>query len=351
MAKTSTQIVLSVNDWNPSGIRYMQPKVNERGAKSINIISTQTNRSLHISTPLMMTWGISDFVDEKGESDGKFSMSLNFPNEDFATPATTDFLNKLKSFENQILDDAVKNSDVWFGESMSREVAKHTFFPFLKYTKDKMTKKFDYSKAPAIRGKVPNYNNKWAVEIYNTKGELIFPCDNEHMTPIDFVPKKSNVAVVLQCGGLWFGGKGWGITWKVNQIVVKPQETVSVFGKCHIQLSNDEMDKIEKQDIPHVPEDEIEGEIVSTPAAPAVVSEPRSVTEVEDSDTEDNVAVSAPEPVAVPTPEPPAKKIVKKVVAAVAPEVVESPAEAVVETAAAAAVTEPAKKKVLKKKV
>jgi hypothetical protein len=43
----------------------MQPKINDRGAKSINIISTQSNRALHISTPLMMTWGISDFVDEK----------------------------------------------------------------------------------------------------------------------------------------------------------------------------------------------------------------------------------------------------------------------------------------------
>ena len=45
---------------------------------------------------------------------------------------------------------------------------------------------------------------------------------------MDFVPKMSNVACVLQCGGLWFGGKGWGLTWKVNQIVVKPREVVSV---------------------------------------------------------------------------------------------------------------------------
>jgi len=81
MSKSSAPIVLSNSDWNTSAIRYMQPKINDRGGKSINIISTQSNRSLHISTPLMMTWGISDFVDEKtGESDGKFSMSLVFPN-------------------------------------------------------------------------------------------------------------------------------------------------------------------------------------------------------------------------------------------------------------------------------
>jgi len=65
MSKPSAPIVLSNSDWNTSSIRYMQPKINDRGGKSINIISTQSNRSLHISTPLMMTWGISDFVDEK----------------------------------------------------------------------------------------------------------------------------------------------------------------------------------------------------------------------------------------------------------------------------------------------
>ena len=101
---TSTPVVLPVSEWNTSGIRYMQPKVNDRGGKSINIISTQTNRSLHVSTPLMMTWGISDYVDEKtGESDGKFSMSLNFPNGDYETKNTTEFLNKLKAFEKSNL--------------------------------------------------------------------------------------------------------------------------------------------------------------------------------------------------------------------------------------------------------
>jgi len=245
-SKPTTPIVLSTSEWDIKQLRYMQPKVNDRGGKSINIISSQTNRSLHISTPLMMTWGIADFVDEKtGESDGKFSMSLNFPNSDYDTPITREFLDKLKEFENQILDDAVKNSELWFGEEMSREVAKHTFFPFLKYSKDKLTKKIDLSKPPSLRAKVPNYNNKWAIEIYDTKQELLFPCDNENYTPMDFVPKKSNVACVLQCGGLWFGGKGWGITWKVNQCVVKPTEVISVFGKCHIKLSTDEIQSMD----------------------------------------------------------------------------------------------------------
>jgi len=277
----------------------------------------------------MMTWGIADFVDEKtGESDGKFSMSLNFPNDDYSTATSREFLDKVKEFENQILDDAVKNAEVWFGEPMSREVAKHTFFPLLKYNKDKLTKKIDPSKPPSIRAKVPNYNGRWAVEIYDTSSKLIFPCENENMTPMDFIPKKSNVACVLQCGGLWFGGKGWGLTLKLVQCVVKPQEVVSVYGRCHIQLSDSDLQTIEKQESKPVADDDAEEE--DEPAA-APVS-----TEVEDSDEEEE-----PEPVVVAAP---VKKVVKK---APAPMVAAPEPEPEAEVAVA---VEPPKKKVVKKK-
>lgn len=323
MSKPSTPIVVNFSEWNTSAVRYMQPKVNDRGGKSINIISTQSNRSLYVSTPLLMTWGISDFVDEKtGEADGKFSMSLAFPNETYATSDTNDFLSKLKAFENQILDDAVKNSETWFGEEMSREVAKHTFFPFLKYSKDKLTKKIDYTKPPTIRAKVPNYSGRWNVEVYDTKRKLLFPCDNDNLTPMDFVPARSNVACVLQCGGLWFGGKGWGITWKLSQCVVKPHVQETVFGQCHIQLTNEDIQTIETQ--PAQLEGDEEEETV--PSTPAVVS-----TEVADSDDD-----AEPEPEPVPEPEVVKKKVVKKVAA---PE------------PTAAAEPEAPKKKVIKKKV
>jgi hypothetical protein len=324
---SNTPLVLSVNDWVPSSVKYMQPKVNDRGGKSINMVSKQTNRSLHISTPLMMTWGIADFVDEKGESDGKFSMSLNFPNSEYSTKATNDFLQKLKDFENQILDDAVTNSELWWGEEMSREVAKHTFFPFLKYSKNKDTKKFDLSKPPSIRAKVPNYNGKWGVEIYDTQSNLLFPCDNQNVTPLDFVPKQSNVACVLQCGGIWIGGKGWGLTWKLIQCIVKPREVVSVYGKCQIKLSDEERTTIEKQELKEDVDFESEPETVFQKPAPVS-------TEVPDSDNEEEAVAPEPVPVVEET-KPVVKKVVKK-----APEAVP------VEVAA-----EPAKKKIIKKKV
>jgi len=347
--------VVSYKDWNTSSIMYMAPKINERGGKSINIISNQTKRSLHISTPLMMTWGINDFVDEKGESDGKYTISLQFPNDDYKSKDTDDFLQKLKDFENQILDDAVKNSEKWWGKKMTRDICEFSYFPFLKYSKNKDTKEVDYNKPPTIRAKVPNYGGKWGVEIYNTNSELIFPSSaNEMLTPVDFVQKLSNVACVLQCSGIWIGGKGWGITWKMIQCVVKPREVISVYGKCHVELSSDDVDKMDKplvKDVAEIDEEEV------IPAQP----KQQTSTLVDDSDDEGEVSPPPPPAPAEPAVETktesepaatPAKKVVKKVAPLFANQTAasnateETKSEPPVDAAPA-----PAVKKVVKKKV
>uniref|UniRef100_A0A6C0JY29 Uncharacterized protein n=1 Tax=viral metagenome TaxID=1070528 RepID=A0A6C0JY29_9ZZZZ len=340
----SKPVVLETTEWNPSAIKYMAPKVNDRGGKSINMISKQTNRSLHISTPLLMTWGITDFVDEKtGESDGKYSLSLQFPNEEYSNKSVRDFLQKLKDFETQILNDAVTNSELWWGEEMSLAVCKHTFFPFLKFSRNKDTKKIDLTKPPSIRAKVPYYDGKWNVELYDTKSDLIFPCTQAHLTPVDFVPKQSQIACVLQCGGIWIGGKGWGLTWKLVQGIVKPREIVSVFGKCHIKLSQEERTIIDTQKLE---DDVVDDEPAPAPLASKSVPTPVQ-THVDDSDDEESGASSAPVTAAVEedVQEELAKPVVKKVVKKAAPVPV------VAEEVPVSEESKPVVKKVVKKKV
>jgi hypothetical protein len=404
------EMVLSVPDWNVSSIKFMAPKTTDKGGKAITVISTQTKRNLHISTPLMMTWGIGDWMDEKGESNGRYSMALNFPNEEYNTPQTDEFLRKIKEFENLILQKAVENSELWWGTPMSLELCKHTFFPFVKVGKNKETKKPDPSKT-SISAKIPLYNGKWGIQIYDCKKvenepkpkmNLIFPCDNDNLTPIDFVPKFSQVACVLQCGGIWITGKGWGLTWRAIQCIVKPREVVSIYDRCHISLSTEEIDTLDKQVIPEEdhhespmeedtfkypdtplkapkgPSKPLKQIVKPAPVVPEVVN-----TTVEDSDDEheDNVegeeeiennetntestdppfnaggiAVAKPRPVVVaePTPEPVAvaeeepapvapvavKKVIKKAVVATPPP---APVEGTVAPVAV--------KKVVKKKV
>ena len=150
---------------------------------------------------------------------------------------------------------------------------------------------------------------------------MIYPCDNERVTPPDFVPKLSQVACVLQCGGIWLGQKGWGVTWKLIQCVVKPREVVSVYGQCRVMLTDDERGAIATQNIN---EDDDAGDSVFTAtetAAAAPASAATHSVEAEDSDEEQE---EMPEIVAAPTDvveDEPApvlkKKLVKKKVAPV----------------------------------
>lgn len=330
-------VFIPVKDWNPKAIKFMQPRTNDSGGKAIAIVSPQTNSVLRISLPLLKTFGISDFVKD-GESDGKFSISLVFPNEDYATPATQELMAKFKELENHLIDEATKNSEAWWGEEKPREVLKHTFYPLLKYSKDKTTKKIDYSKPPSIRAKVPNYDGKWQVELYDTKSNRLYPNENSLVTPIDLVPMYSQVACALQCGGIWIGGMGWGVTWKVVQCIVKPSEQLSVFGQCHIQLSEEEAEQLDNQKLDSVV-DVHEDITTSVPVAVQPTS-----THVEDSDDEKDpepepvvAKVAAPAEEAVVVESAPVKKVVKKTVAAA-----DKPADAAPAATA---------KKVVKKKV
>ena len=347
----SKNIVLNMNDWNPQEVKYMAPKVNNMGGKSINIISKQTNRAIHISTPLLITWGISDFLDEKtGESDGKFSISLQFPNDDYRNESTDKFLAKLKAFEAQVLEDAVKNSELWWGEHQSMEICKHGFFPFLKYSKIKDTKKIDYSKPPTFRPKVPCYDGKWGLEIYDTNTNLIFPCETDSSqppkTPMDLVPKLSRVACGLQCSGIWIGGKGWGLTWKMFQCIVKPVEVAKITGKCHIQLSNDDKKNMDE------PVRETSGDTTEVSQFKQMGLTPLIVpisTKVDDSDNEEESVV---EEEAVVEPVVEEEAVVEPVVEEVVePIVVKKILKKVVEPVVVEPVVEPKKKMVIKKKV
>jgi hypothetical protein len=151
--------------------------------------------------------------------------------------------------------------------------------------------------------KIPFYNDKWDVELYDTNYNQIFPCEDSAITPVDLVPKLSKVACTIQCTGLWIGGKGWGLTWKLIQAVVKAKETENIRGKCQIKLSDDDKKTFDTPEVDN--EDQYMDE---TPVQKAPVD-----TTVEDSDEETEtppVAVSVP--VEVVSSEPP--KVVKKIV-------------------------------------
>jgi len=298
----------------------MTPRVNDKGGKSVSLISTQTNKSLHLNTPLLMTWGIADFANDDGSSDGKFKITLNFPNAEYTSADTNAFLEKMSAFQAQVIDDAVANSDLWFGKKKSRELVEDSFFPFLKYPKlkdpatNKPTGAIDYSRPPSISAKVPRFENsdgttRWECDLFDTNYNMIFPTDESDITPVDLVPKLSKIACTLQCSGIWVGGKGWGLTWKFISGVVKPKISEVVRGVCHVKISDSDLKELDSQDA---------APAAAVPQEPSPKKEPVQ-TIVDDSDDEKDTEVEPVQEAAqvevqpvVEEPKPVVKKVVKK---------------------------------------
>jgi hypothetical protein len=265
----------------------------------------------------MMTWGVTEFADKKtGEK--TYSMSLQFPGEEYNTPAIAKFRANIAKFEEKVKADALVNQKEWFGKStMTADHVALFWTPMLKFAKGENGEP-DHSKNPTLNVKLPIWEGTWNVELFDPQSRKIFPdSSNEHLTPVDLIAKGSHIAVVLQCGGVWFAGGKFGVTWKLFQGVVKPKTTLR--GKCHIQLSVDDKKLVATQEIDTISDDDI----------------PRSSTQAEDSDQEEEQEHeddSTPTPAAAPAPAPapaPAlvaaaasqdadssgtKKIVKKVV-------------------------------------
>ena len=236
----AAQNILSPAAFNAqTSTKYAKPKVNTSGGKSIGILNAISGTVLQISSPMMLTWGVNQFVDEKT---GKVThdMALQFPNEEFYDDNTRKFFENLQAFETKVKEDAITNSKEWLGKpKMSMETVDALFTPMLRYPKDKNTLETDFSRAPTFKIKLPCWEGVWKnIDLYDPDRRLIFPvAQNPSLAPGDFIQKGSQVAVGVQCGGIWFAGGKFGVTWNLVQAIVKPK--MSFRGTCGIDLGGD----------------------------------------------------------------------------------------------------------------
>jgi hypothetical protein len=247
----ASDMVIPGASFNPaSDMKYTKPKVNTVGGRSVGIVNSKTSSVLNLSSPLMLTWGVQSFTDDKS---GKVSydLALQFPNEGFETPATKKFLENMTAFEKKIKEDAITNSKEWFSKpKMTSDAVDALWTPILKYPKNKDTLEADTSRAPTIKVKLPFWDGAWKdLELYDTDMQPVFPDPmNPALSPQDLIAKGSHIAVSIQCGGIWFANGKFGVTWKLFQAIVKPK--MSLKGKCHIRLDDEDKTKIVAQVVP-----------------------------------------------------------------------------------------------------
>jgi len=321
----ASDMVIPGASFNPaSDMKYTKPKVNSVGGRSVGIVNSKTSSVLNLSSPLMLTWGVQSFTDDKS---GKVSydLALQFPNEGFETPATKKFLDNMTAFEKKIKEDAITNSKEWFSKpKMTSDAVDALWTPILKYPKNKDTLEADTSRAPTIKVKLPFWDGAWKdLELYDTDMQPVFPDPmNPALSPQDLIAKGSHIAVSIQCGGIWFANGKFGVTWKLFQAIVKPK--MSLKGKCHIKLDEEDKTKIVSQVVPTDVDGDADGDDNHHDNVSAVIADDDDDEEVDDAPPTRTASAAAPASapaVAKPTPIAAAgggdaaskKKIVRKV--------------------------------------
>jgi hypothetical protein len=284
---------------------YSAPKANPSGGKVVNLYNKNFKESLTLSTPLMLTWGAQEGMDQAKNPTGKFTMSLQFPSRDYSNADAEAFLTSMRALEAKIKTDALTYSKEWFGKEIkSADVMEEKFNVMLRHPKkEKGSIEPDLNKPPTLTVKIPCWKGVWQSEIYDEEGNPLFLKGKSpsHVTPLDFLKPKTHVICLIQCGGLWFVNGKVSVTWNLKQAIVqKPKTSSIVEGTCFLRPKASEVEKLRA--LPP-PEEDIDPEgVVST-------------TIVEDSDDEE---FELPPPAPVPVVEPVAAS--EPVVAAVEPE-------------------------------
>ena len=294
---------------------YSAPKANPSGGKVVNIYNKNFRESLTLSTPLMITWGAQEGLDQAKNPTGKFTMSLQFPNKEYTNPDAEAFLSSMRSLESKIKADALTYSKEWFGKTItSSDVMDEKFNVMLRHPKkEKGSVEPDLTKPPTLTIKIPCWKGVWQSEIYDEEGTPLFLKGKSpsHLSPLDFIKSKTHVICLIQCGGLWFVNGKVSITWNLKQAIVQKQKSSSLTeGVCFLKPKASDVEKLRA--LPP-PEDDID------PEGAAVASTIVEDSDEEDDDEEEEEELPPPkvvEKVVVPPPapveEPKKKKVVTK---------------------------------------
>ena len=207
-----------------------------------------------MAIPLMFTWGVNERIDE---TSGRVSYDLALVFENDKSSAVANFCEKMKAMQNKILDDAssTKSKD-WFGKAkLSREVAEAMMYPILKYPKDKNTGEVDYGRNPNVKIKVPFWDGKFNIELFDWEGSPTFIPDKDGVsgpqgdkTPLDLVTSHSHVKGLISCTGLWMAGGRFGVTWKLVQARVRLPVRLLGTGVCHLDADSEDEELIGKSE-------------------------------------------------------------------------------------------------------
>jgi len=203
-----SNVVYSSN-FNAKLITITAPRTLQSGAKQAYLNYAGERLVMQTAVAMSVPFGLN-CADKFGPPE--YSVDLSFRGNE-QRPEVKEFMDVMNQIDENMISEGVKNSKAWFKADLSRDVVKAFYTPCVKYSKDKEGNVLSYP--PNIKLKLRRTNGVFDAKFYDVNGK---PYTN---VPVeDLLAKGVQVTAIMECGGVWFAGSKYGLTWRAKQIAV-----------------------------------------------------------------------------------------------------------------------------------
>jgi len=284
--------VIYPSTFNSKSITISAPRVLQSGAKQAYLNYDGGRLVMQSAVAMSSPFGLNAFQNQQGTNE--YSVDLSFRGQE-QRPELQEFKAVLEQLDELMINEGVKNSKAWFKADLNKEVIKAFYTPTLKYSKDKEGNVLSYP--PNMKVKLPKRNGEWDTKFYDLKGTPYKGVPVE-----DLIVKGTQITAIIECGGVWFAGSKFGLTWRAKQIAIhKLPEKMNDFAFKGLGSApppqEDEEDEDEKNEID---DDAAFSQPASKPSVVAAMmpqshaSQPAASQSVDDEDADDVEPVPVP---------------------------------------------------------
>jgi hypothetical protein len=208
--------VITPESFNAVALSVSPIKVNEKtGAKSCFLNYQGGKVLIQTAVEMRCPYGLNVFTGLNGEKAGNpdYSIDLDLAGYD-GDGEIADYYKMMIAFENFAKAEGLKNRRQWFkDDDLDLKMVGKMFSSTIKFPKDKDGNPKPYPPTQKVKMNIGG-KPEMATKFYDPEGS---PLRGE---PKALLGTGSKVTAILQCGGLWFAAGKFGITWRVNQVIV-----------------------------------------------------------------------------------------------------------------------------------
>lgn len=204
--------IVQPENFKPTKLSVSPIKVLESGAKSAYVNYDGGKLIFQSAIEMSLPYGLNEFKDGAKADNPDYSIDVSFKGHD-AEGSIKNYYDALTEFDKFMLAEAYKNRATWFkNANMSKEVIEAFYSPSIKVSRDKDGNPKPYP--PTQKIKLRKIGGEFEAKIYDMGGKRL-------VEPIsELLVKGVTVTVIIECGGLWFAGGKFGVTWRAKQIMI-----------------------------------------------------------------------------------------------------------------------------------